>query len=182
MTILPDAATLAELVSNVTSVALGTTFVPASDEARGESICGRMVILPIPGPRDINLVVSFDNAGARALGAALRRVDPRELTQSMIDDSVAELLNMVAGQVQIAFEIDQPLGLPRATSLAEISEKMGVGLQDSILLTCRGLSDLRVWVFETSAPSPVESVDGAGARRGKISSLFRRMTGRHDRS
>ena len=68
---LPDAATLAHLVSNVTRVSCGMTFTPADDAARGESICGRMVLMPFGGERDM----FFEAPLARKRGA--RRVRPR---------------------------------------------------------------------------------------------------------
>ena len=171
---LPDAATLAQLVSNVTRVSCGATFTPADDAARGESICGRMVLMPFRGERDISVVLSCDGAGARALAAGLRRADPRELTRQMIDDSIGEFLSMVSGQVQRALQIDQPLGLPRPTTLAEIAEKTGVGLRDSILLTSQGLSELSIWVFETDHSSP-EAALAPRKGPGKFWSLFRKQ-------
>jgi Chemotaxis phosphatase CheX len=170
--VLPDALTLAALVSNVTDTICGTKFVPADDMMRGQSICGRMVLLPIKGIRDISVVLSCDSSGGRALGAALRRCPPDQLTRAMIDDSIAELLNMVAGQIQTALEIDQPLGLPRTTSLSEISQKTGVGFSDSILLTSQGLGDLKLWIFETTAP--VEPAPRATSGR-TFRSLFQRV-------
>ena len=175
---LPDASTLARLISNVTETASGTTFVPAKDDlARGMSICGRMVLLPIQGPRDISVVLSCDAAGGRALGAALRGCPAAQLTREMIDDSIAELLNMVAGQIQTELEIDQPLGLPRRTSLAELSQGGGVAFDDAILLTSEGLGDLKLWVFERTVP--VEGTEPARPGIGKrFRSLFSKLPGR----
>jgi hypothetical protein len=170
---LPDALTLADLVSNVTETICGTKFVPANDADRGESICGRMVMMPIKGPRDITIVLSCDAAGGQALGAALRGCPREQLTRAMIDDAIAELLNMVAGQIQTALEIDQPLGLPRTTSLAEIAQGGGVGFDDSILLTSKGLGDLKLWIFEkTTATQEAVSV-----RKpiGRFRSLFQKL-------
>jgi hypothetical protein len=151
--VLPDARTLAALVSNVTETICGTKFLPADDMLRGQSICGRMVMMPIKGPRDISIVLSCDTSGGQALGSALRGCPRDQLTRAMIDDAIAELLNMVAGQIQTALEIDQPLGLPKPTSLAEISQKGGVGFDDSILLTSQGLGDIKLWIFETAVPT-----------------------------
>ncbi len=170
---LPDAVTLARLVSNVTETVAGTRFVPGDDLARGQSICGRMVLLPIQGPRDISVVLSCDSAGGRALGAALRDCPVDQLTRGMIDDAIAELLNMVAGQIQTELEIDQPLGLPRPTTLAEMSQGGGVGFDDSILLTNDTLGDLKLWVFERKAPvEGAQSLPNSG--RG-FRSLFRKL-------
>lgn len=170
---LPDALTLARLVSAVTERVSGTKFVPADDSARGQSICGRMVLLPIQGARDISVVLSCDGTGARALGAAFLSCSVDKLTKEMIDDAIAEFLNMVAGQIQSELEINQPLGLPRPTTLAELSQGGGVAFDDSILLTSQGLGDLKVWVFERTLPvesSPRPPGAGMGFR-----TLFRKL-------
>jgi hypothetical protein len=145
--------TLARLVSNVTETLAGTTFSATVDRDRGHSICGRMVILPIPGARDISVVLCCDSAGGRALAAALRGCPLSQVTRTMIKDGIAELLNMVAGQIQSELQIDQQLGLPRTTSLAELSENGGFSFHDSILLTSDSLGDLKLWVFELVTPT-----------------------------
>jgi hypothetical protein len=175
--VLPDALTLARLVSNVTEIACGATFAPADSAARGQSICSRMVLIPIRGERDISVVLSCDGAGGQALGAALRACPSNQLTPSMIDDAIAELLNMVAGQIQTALDIDQPLGLPRPTSLAEMSQRAGVRFEDAILLTSKGLSDLNLWIFETvtiSEETPPTQPQTPTSFSRKFRSLFRK--------
>jgi len=168
---LPDASTLARLVSAVTEGRPGTRFVPADDSARGQSICGRMVLLPIRGARDICVVLSCDAAAGEALATALFGYAADQLTREMVDDAIAEVLNMVAGQIQAELQIDQPLGLPRPTTLAELSNG-GVAFEDSILLTSEGLGELKVWVFERTAPAPV----GLGPSGGRgLRPLFRKL-------
>jgi hypothetical protein len=171
----PDALTLAALVSNVTETICGTKFVPADDMLRGQSICGRMVLMPIKGLRDISVVLSCDTSGGQALGAALRGCPRDQLTRAMIDDSIAELLSMVAGQIQTALEIDQPLGLPRPTSLAELAQGGGVSFDDSILLTSQGLGDLKLWIFETASPGEQTP---QGKTRRTFRSLFQKLRSR----
>jgi hypothetical protein len=170
---LPDALTLADLVSNVTETICGTKFVPANDADRGQSICGRMVMMPIKGPRDITIALSCDAAGGKALAAALRSCPRNELTRAMVDDAIGELLNMVAGQIQTALEIDQPLGLPQSTTLAEIAQRGGVGFDDSILLTSNDLGDLKLWIFEKT--SPVQDTNPVKKSGGMFRSLFRKL-------
>jgi hypothetical protein len=149
----PDARTLARLVSNVTETLFGIAFEPADENARsGLSICTQMVVLPIHGVRDISVVLSFDTPGGEALTCALRRCPASELTTAAIADAMGELLNMIAGQIQSELEIDQPLGLPRHSSLEELSRTGGVGFEDSILLTSKGLGELNLWVYETAQP------------------------------
>jgi len=171
---MPDAIALADLVSSVTEIAFGASFVPGDDLTRGPSICGRMVLLPIEGPREIFVVLSCDAAGGQALSAALRGCPANQLTRAMVDDAIAELLNMVAGRIQTALEIDQPLGLPRPTSLAEIAERSGVGFNDAILLTSTGFGDLKMWIFERAAPD--DTAPPALKKAGPFRSFFRKLT------
>lgn len=169
MLALPDAAKLANLVSSVTDVICGATFAPANDEERGNSICGRMVMLPIPGPRDIRIVLSCDANDSRTLAAAMRGGAPVEmLTREMIDDAIAEFLNMIAGRIQAELSIEQQLGLPRPTTLGELATEGGVGFEDSILLNSRNLGDLKVWIFEKTAPT-------AGSKKPSFRSLFKKL-------
>jgi len=171
---LPDPDALARLVSNVTGSMCGATFAPAEDSARGQSVCGRMVMLPLQGHRDINIVLSSDAAGARALGAAMFGCAPENLTHAMVDDAIAELLNMVAGQLHTALKLDASLGLPRPTSLAEMAEKGGVGFDDSVLLSSTGIGEMKLWIFERTVPA---AEPGTPAKTGGMfRSLFRKLT------
>jgi len=169
---LPDARELALLVSNVTGPMCGKTFAAADDRARGQSICGRMFLLPIQGKRDINIILSSDKAGSEALGAAMFGRPPQQLTRGMVDDAIAELLNMVAGQVQKHLKIDQPLGLPRSITLADLATAGGVGFSDSLLLTSSGIGDMKLWIYERAQDEKTAAAPGGGFVR----SLFRKLT------
>ena len=175
MSSLPDSATLARLVSNVTETMCGTTFVPGEDAARGQSVCGRMVLLPIPGARDVSVVLSCDQQGGRALAAGLFGCPGAQVTTEMIDDAIAELLNMVGGQITAAMSIDQALGLPRATSLAELANDSGVGFHDSILLTSASVADLKLWIFERAAAPPTRATPTRAPFT--VRSLIRKLQG-----
>lgn len=170
---LPDAWTLARLVSNVTEAVNGTTFVPSCDDdsTRDQQICGRMFLLPFQGKRAISVVLFCDSTAAHAVASALYGYPREQLSREAIDDAVREMLNMVAGQIQRALHIDQQLGLPRPTSLAEISRTAGVGLVDSIWLTSDTLGDLRLWVFEAKGPG--QPGDASRGWSGRFRSLFR---------
>lgn len=164
----PDARRLAELVSDVTEIVCGTNFVPIFDVPRGESLCGRMVLMPIRGDRDISVVLSSDVSGVQGICAAMFGSPSDKLTNAMIEDSTRELLNMVAGRIKTALEIDQALGLPRITSLAEISKDTGIGVRDAILLRGKGVADVNLWVFEKVAQAPYAE------KMRAFRSLFRR--------
>jgi hypothetical protein len=142
---LTDVEEIAGVVSAVTEVMCGATFAPWDPLARGESLSGRMVLLPMLGPRPIRIALACDARGSRALAAAMFHCAPTEVSQAQIDDAIRELLNVVAGQVQRKLRIDQALGMPRPTTLAELG---GPGIQDSVLLRSHGDVDIRLWIFE----------------------------------
>jgi hypothetical protein len=148
MSTLPDPATLARLISNVTNAMCGTTFAPGDPLARGESLCGQMVMLQLNGERTFTVVVSSDSRGSRALGSAFFGCADADLTQFMVDDAIAELLNMVAGQISATLRLNLSLGLPHLTTLAELIASGGEGVADAALFRSEGKVDLWLWVFE----------------------------------
>ncbi len=151
MSTLPEPAVLARLISNVTSSMCSTFFVPGDPLERGESLCGQMALIPLTGKKSFAVVVSSDTRGGRALGSAFFGCDEKDLTQAMVDDSISELLNMVAGQISAALALDLALGLPRRTTLGEIIAASGSGIENAALFRSEGKIDLWLWVFETHA-------------------------------
>jgi len=149
-----NAENLATLVSSVTEAMCATKFSPWDSMARGESLAGKMVMLPLEGQRKINIVLAYDSRGGRALASKLFRMPPENLTPDLVDDAVHELLNMVAGQVTRSLKIDQRLGLPRPTNMAEIAAEGGPETADSVLLRSEGNADLRLWIFERVDQAP----------------------------
>lgn len=172
---LPDPETLAKLVSNVTKTMFAVSFVPAEATERGESVCFRMVLMTIAGPRKIHIVLSSDREGSAALAANLFGCSAKDLDRQMVDDAIAELLNMVAGQLVPAMRLDQAIGLPRLTTLAEFSALGGPGLSDTVLLRSDSNLHLRLWIFEEHQ-APAESVPKS--RTGR----FRSLIGRGEKS
>lgn len=159
-----NAENLATLVSSVTETMCATKFSPWDSMARGESLAGKMVLLPLEGPRKINIVLAYDGRGGRALASKLFAMPPDNLSQDLVDDAVHELLNMVAGQVTRCLKIDQRLGLARTTTMAEIAAEGGPETGDSVLLRSEGNADLRLWIFERLDAAPA-----AGATRMPVS-------------
>jgi len=159
------------MVSSVTRTMCGTTFEPADPSTRGESLCGQMVLLPLGGVRQVSILLACDVTGGRTLAAAMFGMPPGEITQDLADDAVRELLNMVAGQVSRALSLDSALGLPRATTLAELAQQGGIGIEEGVLLRSTGNVDLRLWIFErASQATPEPEVAGKG---GVFRSLLR---------
>ena len=167
-----NAENLASLVSAVTETMCATKFSPWDPMARGESLAGKMVMLPLEGKRKIKIVLAYDGRGGRALAAKLFAMAPDKLTPELVDDAVHELLNMVAGQVSRCLKIDQRLGLPRKTNMAEIAAEGGPETSDAILLRSEGNADLRLWVFERvdAAAGPAKAPIA-----GRVRSLVKRL-------
>lgn len=171
---LTDVDEIAAMVSAVTQVLCGARFAPWDPMARGESLSGRMVLLPMEGPRRIRIALACDARGSRALASAMFGCRPCDVVPRQIDDAIQELLNVVAGQVQRKLKIEQPLGMPRRTNLAELSEAAGVGIEDAVLLRSQGDVDIRLWIFEQHEPAP--AVDAPAALgRSTFRSLIKRL-------
>lgn len=191
MSNLPDPALLARLISNVTSSMCATTFVPGNPLERGESLCAQMAMIPLTGERSFAVVVASDTRGSRSLASAFFGCGYEDLTQAMIDDAIAELLNMVAGQISAVLQLDLKLGLAHRTTLAEIVAASGSGIEEAVLFRSEGKIDLWLWVFEAhvattnsaSAPAVFRSIlnrlrpaSRAGSRRACLHRTIHRST------
>jgi hypothetical protein len=172
MSKLPDPETLAALVSHVTETMCGTRFVPGDLLARGESLYLQMVMIPLMGEPNITVVLSSDALGSRALGTAFFGANDEKLTQLMIDDAIAELLNMVAAQIASALACGHTLGLPRRTRLVDIAQGGALDLGGAVLLRSEGAVDLGLWIFETKPAQPEKPP------RARKTGLFRALLGK----
>lgn len=169
---LPDASTLAALVSNVTETMCGTSFVVDDPYARGESLCARMFVLPLLGGRRISIVLGCDAQAAHGLASALFGVGADQLDANMPDEAICELLNMIAGQITGRFRLEVALGLPRRTTIGEVCGAGGLRFEDAALLTSRGRLNLRLWIFEHE-----EGTASSSAPPGRLRSLLNSLLG-----
>lgn len=115
---LPTPETLATLVTNVTKTMFGITFsldAGRHEAWKGEPRCPgwQAAVLPIPGTRPITVAIAADGEGCQTLAAAMFSCDPQGVDASMIRDALAEIVNIVGGQVKSALALDQALGLPK---------------------------------------------------------------------
>jgi hypothetical protein len=149
---LPDANTIARLVSFVTRTMCGLEFVPASP---GDPIpaCWRLALLPIAGARPLTVALFSDKSGCHALGAALASIPPEQVDDGVVEDSLRELLNMAAGQIRREIVPDQPLGLPRIVGAETMSEPMRQAMINGIHLKSVGSVPLFIWVTEGVVPT-----------------------------
>ena len=91
----------------------------------------------------------------------------------MVDDAIAELLNMVAAQISNALGSKHQLGLPSRTTLPEIAAGGGLRLDDAALMHSEGAIDLGLWILEGPAPSD-KKAEAAGGFRSLLRKIRRR--------
>jgi hypothetical protein len=144
---LPDAQTLATMVSNVTNTMLGISFAPvdAPPNVSGE---WRTALLPIPGARPVVVGLASEAQSANRLSAAMFACPGEEVDQAMRDDSLRELANMTAGLVKNALGLDALLGLPVIKEGAEVPERKPI---ESVFVRAESLG-LLLWVTEGAMP------------------------------
>ena len=93
----------------------------------------------------------------------------------MVDDAIAELLNMVAAQISTALGSTHALGLPARTTLPEIAAGGGLRLDQAALLHSEGKIDLGLWILESPGEGPAAAEPAPGGFR----SLIRKFSGGH---
>ena len=148
---LPDPGMLATLVSNVTQTMCGISFSAAKGERPTGDLCWRVATLPIGGERPLTVVLSSSQRGCTALGAALFSCDPSTLDDSMIEDSLRELLNMAAGQIKGALALDQALGLPEIMTGSQGFTRCERALREGVVLRSRDDLGMLIFVSEEDA-------------------------------
>ena len=148
MSNLPDAQTLAKMVSNVTQTMCGFSFGVADSSQRVAVTCWRMAVLDVTGGHPWRVALFSDQAGCSKLGAALFQCEPETLDQGMLEDSLCELLNMAAGQIKGLLSADETLGLPKITTPADLSPQSLAAYHDGILLRSQDSVNLMMWISE----------------------------------
>jgi hypothetical protein len=104
-------------------------------------------MISMRGDPSITVVLAVDNEGGRALASSFFTCPPRDVTQSMIDDVVSKLLNVLAGQISGPLSYRHSLGTPRRTTLNELSGR-NLAFEQAILLRGEGRVDLGLWLLE----------------------------------
>jgi hypothetical protein len=144
--LLPPPDAMAAIVSGVTETMLGLTFEPDPDGNAWPRLLWRAAVLPIAGALPITVGLSTDRPGCEALGARMFRVSPEQVSDTMLSDSLCELVNMTAGLLKSHLRLEQPLGLPRLIPRDEPAFSRGAGTSWTVL-RARDLG-LVLWVFE----------------------------------
>ncbi len=114
---LPTPETLADLICEATQNMWGvplTLVGEASTAGSGTSPAShsRMVLLEVSGAPTLSIVVASDEAGGTALGGVMFACPRDEVSTPMIDDSLCELANILAGQLKTLMAPAHVLGLP----------------------------------------------------------------------
>ena len=135
-------AALGSLVSKVMQASCGLTFNPAGDDAITKTPW-RTAALPIKGGRSMTVAIGADEPGCFALASGLLQMAPSELDPSMVEDSLRELVNMVAGHIKRAMALDLALGLPEIVPFADIERRMNGGQRVAV---STGRVSMTVWI------------------------------------
>jgi Chemotaxis phosphatase CheX len=143
---LPDAETLARLVSSVTNTMLGISFRPAQKPPSPVPGEWRTALLPINGSRPVTVGLASEKESCSSLSAAMFSCKREDVDLAMMDDSLRELANMTAGMVKNSLGLDALLGLPRIAAGADLPKCETNSLQ-AVLLEADQLG-LLLWVTE----------------------------------
>jgi CheY-specific phosphatase CheX len=125
----------------------GLSFNPAGDEAISAKPW-RTAALPIKGGTPMTVAIGADETACFAMASGLLQMAPNELDPGMVEDSLREILNMVAGHIKRAMAIDLALGLPEIVPFTEMERRMKAGGQRVAVTT--GRVNLTVWVTNQS--------------------------------
>ncbi len=120
---LEDHNHLVELFSNVTTSMLSMDCILDSDVPGELGTFHTSAVVPIPGEGGFSLAITSDMAGCVALSSAMFAVEHAEVDAEMIEDTLAELANMAAGQLKGLLQLNNSLGLPVAISSASFSNQ-----------------------------------------------------------
>lgn len=114
MSELPTPETVASLVSEAAENMWGVPFtlVKGGNGKATATPHSRTVLLEMSGTNSLSVVVSSDEVGGAALGGIMFSCDRNEVSTGMIDDSLCELANILAGQLKTLMAPTHVLGLP----------------------------------------------------------------------
>jgi chemotaxis protein CheY-P-specific phosphatase CheC len=121
---IPSPETLASLVTDATVNMWGVnmTLIEDSGVATAPTASlphSRAVVLEVSGAPTLSIVVSADETGGAALGSMMFSCDKSAVSTGMIDDSLCELANILAGQIKTLMAPTHKLGLPTVVSARE---------------------------------------------------------------
>jgi hypothetical protein len=153
---IPSAEALTGLVSYVfeTMLTLRCERITGPALLQCPPLSWRTALLPIVGNRPLTVALSSDQQGCLSLGAALFACEVASVDQEMVDDTLRELVNMIAGQVRTAVAGDQSLGLARIDSAFEPSMPPATPVHGRVVLSAGPLR-IAVHVMEDGPTYPI---------------------------
>ena len=123
---LPTPETLATVVDETTQAMYGVPVTYAGDCANGLPLAdprAPTVIVPLIGNPLYIITAHADPQGGPTLASAMFSCTPDEANEEMIEDSLRELCNIVAGQVKSLVAPEHEIGLPsRLTDSATLKD------------------------------------------------------------
>lgn len=115
MTDFIDRETLATIATEAVSAMFRLELNPVDDVVDGAAMSrqSRSVVLRLVGTPEITLALACDDQAGAQLAGAMFDVSPQNASGAMIEDSLRELANILAGQVKSLMAPDHEIGLPR---------------------------------------------------------------------
>ncbi|HEY0711247.1 MAG TPA: chemotaxis protein CheX [Polyangia bacterium] len=140
-------AALSSLVSKVMEASCGLNFKPTGVSYKPVPPW-RAVALQIHGGGTRTVAIGGDQDACMAIASGLLQRPEKELDTQMVEESMLELLNMVAGHIKRAMAIDVALGLPEIVSVEDIEQRMARGGQRAAVINERKM--LTIWLTNQS--------------------------------
>jgi hypothetical protein len=111
---LPTPEVLAKLASQATQMLFSVPVAYAGDCPPGlpEAADGHTVIVPLIGDPLYILTATASHTGGAALAGVMFECSADEASEEMIEDSLRELTNILAGQVKSLMAQEHQIGLP----------------------------------------------------------------------
>jgi hypothetical protein len=114
------------IVSNVTHTMCGVSF-RASTAADDDLEPWCAVELALRDGHRLCVALASDEAGCRALAAKMFQCEAASLDEGMVEDTMRELSNIVAGQIKRALGIDEALALPQLLPTGDLRNSLALG-------------------------------------------------------
>lgn len=148
-----DTSTVQQILHNVFGEMLGLSCQLSQDDAAECNGSGVSALISIVGPTKQSLIVEAPQETARRIAAAMYQSPAESLGEADIHDAVAEIANIVGGNMKGTTDGESRLSIPRVT--ADISAAASPGERRLHLLVADHPLLVR-W----SSPSPVTVCNG----------------------
>jgi Chemotaxis phosphatase CheX len=114
------------IVSNVTHTMCGMSF-QASNAGEDDLEPWCAVELALKDGHRLCVALASDEIGCRTLAARMFQCETSSLDGGMVEDTMRELSNIVAGQIKRALGIDEALALPQLLPKTALKTSLALG-------------------------------------------------------